>query len=100
MTLSFLPFEVGLRYNGGTSRLARRPGAGAVPGRRGACLAVRTPPAAFLCCRVRPLGADTPVLSQPPATMPTPTRHQGQVTAKLAGDQSGPGATGLAGAPE
>jgi hypothetical protein len=28
---------------------ARRPSAGAVPGRWGACLAVRTPPAAFLC---------------------------------------------------
>src|SRR5262249_35049602 len=27
---------------------ARRPGAGAVPGRWGACLAVRTPPAAFI----------------------------------------------------
>src|SRR5262245_59465976 len=29
-----------------TALLARRPSAGAVPGRRGACLAVRTPPAA------------------------------------------------------
>src|SRR3954452_4220593 len=47
MTWSYLPSEVGLRYDGGTSRPARRPGAGAVPGRRGACLAVRTPPAAF-----------------------------------------------------
>src|SRR5262249_28053694 len=32
---------------GATTHLARRPGAGAVPGRWGACLAVRTPPAAF-----------------------------------------------------
>jgi len=31
-----------------SSRPARRPGAGAVPGRRGACLAVRTPPAALI----------------------------------------------------
>src|SRR4051794_10296509 len=31
-----------------SSPQARRPGAGAVPGRRGACLAVRTPPAAFV----------------------------------------------------
>src|SRR5262245_32216067 len=37
----------GLRYPGGAARPARRPSAGAVPGRRGACLAVRTPPAAF-----------------------------------------------------
>src|SRR5262245_26477480 len=31
-----------------TALSARRPSAGAVPGRRGACLAVRTPPAALL----------------------------------------------------
>src|SRR5262245_1253550 len=31
-----------------TSIPARRPSAGAVPGRWGACLAVRTPPAAFV----------------------------------------------------
>src|SRR5262249_29649692 len=31
---------------GATTHLARRPGAGAVPGRWGACWAVRTPPAA------------------------------------------------------
>src|SRR5438105_15430446 len=37
--------------NGETSFLARRPCAGAVPGRWGACLAVRTPPAAFLTVR-------------------------------------------------
>src|SRR3954462_4825262 len=30
-----------------TTLTARRPGAGAVPGRWGACLAVRTPPAVF-----------------------------------------------------
>ena len=36
----------GLRYNGSDSAPARRPSAGAVPGRWGACLAVRTPPAA------------------------------------------------------
>src|SRR6476646_6911012 len=36
-----------LRCNEETSFPARRPSAGAVPGRWGACLAVRTPPAAF-----------------------------------------------------
>ena len=41
----------GLRYNGETSFPARRPSAGAVPGRWGACLAVRTPPAALLQSR-------------------------------------------------
>src|SRR5262249_55793067 len=41
----------GLRYMGGTTRPARRPSAGAVPGRWGACLAVRAPPAALLSCR-------------------------------------------------
>src|SRR5207248_8840188 len=41
---------------GMTSRPARRPSAGAVPGRRGACLAVRAPPAALLghCARGTP----------------------------------------------
>ena len=35
MTWSVLPFEVGLQYNGWTSFPARRPSAGAVPGRWG-----------------------------------------------------------------
>src|SRR5205814_6108804 len=45
----------GLRYNGETSLPARRPSAGAVPGRWGACLAVRTPPAAFVLSLARRL---------------------------------------------
>src|SRR5262249_9693570 len=43
-----LPFTGGLRDGEVTPFPARRPSAGAVPGRRGACLAVRTPPAAFV----------------------------------------------------
>src|SRR5262249_54727421 len=38
----------GLRYHARVTHPARRPSAGAVPGRWGACLAVRTPPAACL----------------------------------------------------
>src|SRR5262245_41942905 len=38
---------IGLRYQGKTTRPARRPSAGAVPDKWGACLAVRTPPAAW-----------------------------------------------------
>ena len=40
--------RAGLRYNEKAIAPARRPIAGVVPGRRGACLAVRTPPAALL----------------------------------------------------
>src|SRR5262245_43282683 len=50
-TSEVLLFQIGLRYHGETSFPARRPSAGAVPGRCGACLAVRTPPAAF-CSRL------------------------------------------------
>src|SRR5262245_19613365 len=39
--MTHLLFTVGLRYNGEHTSQARRPGAGAVPGRWGACLAVR-----------------------------------------------------------
>src|SRR5262245_26182262 len=45
MTWKGLLFQVGLRSEEKTSLPARRPGAGAVPGRWGACLAVRTPTA-------------------------------------------------------
>src|SRR5262249_29132564 len=48
VTWSVLSSQVGLRYNGGTVQPARRPSAGAVPGRRGACLGGRGPPAAFV----------------------------------------------------
>jgi len=45
--MTSLPSRAGLRYDAKVIAPARRPNAGAVPGRRGACLAVRTPPAVF-----------------------------------------------------
>src|SRR5439155_27021787 len=53
MTWSVLPFQVGLRYNGGDISQARRPSAGAVPGRWGNLLGGKDPTGrlAFWFCR-------------------------------------------------
>jgi hypothetical protein len=82
--MMFFLSRAGLRYNEKAIAPARRPIAGAVPGRRGACLAVRIPPAALLwwCCRCQisffSKSGLTPSLSRGPGEAALGSPHESQ----------------------